>query len=244
MKALATAAAAAIAVCFPFAAFAQSAPPPPPLVDVPPPPPPLVDLPLQAPVVANVVTTESAPESPLDLDGYPSARRDEIWERYARRNVVSVNVLYPVSGAIVLGFTSSLSASSGGLPLGAFSIPVELERSMTRSWSVFGVVQPAVANRGSTSFSCAAGAGTRLYFAGNAPQGIWTGLEVDHVLGSRDVTARAEIGTNTVFDSGLTVSFGAGLGVTWAGDVVGGFTGMGVMQPAAGLRFSIGYSFV
>src|SRR5262249_14314997 len=153
------------------------------------------------------------------------------------------NLLYPVSGALVLGFASGLSASSGGSPLGAFSIPVELERSMNRSWSVFGVVQPAVSNWGSTAFSCTAGAGTRLYFVGNAPQGIWTGLEVDHMLGSKDVTARAELGTNVLFDNGLTVSFGAGLGVTWAGDVVGGFNGTGVLQPAAGLRFSIGYSF-
>jgi hypothetical protein len=219
-------AAAAIAVCLPFAALAQT-------------PPPLE--------LAPTVTASAAPDSPLDLGRYPSARRDEIWERYARKNQVSVNVLYPVGGAILLGVASSFWGSFGdGSAMGAISLPVEYERSMNRNLSLFGVVQPTFATgQGSSAFSCAVGAGTRLYFTGNAPQGFWTGLEVDHALGSQAFTMRAEAGTNTVFDNGLSVSFGGGLGLTWAGDVVNPATGLNInFFPAAGLRFSIGYLFV
>lgn len=226
-----TLAAAAIAVCLPFAALAQTAPP------LPPP-----DLSPETTVVAS----GTAPDSPLDLSKFPSAQRDEVWKRYARRNQLSVNVLYPVGGAILLGVASGLSSSFGGSSLGAISLPVEYERSMNRSWSLFGMVQPTVATgRDSTEFSCAVGAGTRLYFTGNAPQGFWTGLEVDHALGSQAVTARAEAGTNAVFDNGLTLSFGGGLGLTWANDVMNPLTGRNInFFPAAGLRFAIGYSFL
>lgn len=228
-----TLAAAAIAVCLPFAALAQTAPPLPP-----------IDL---APETTAVVATSAAPDSPLDLTKVPSAQRDEVWTRYARRNQVSVNVLYPVGGAILLGVASGLSSSfESGEAMGAISLPVEYERSMNRNYSLFGVVQPTVATgRGTTELSCAVGAGTRLFFSGNAPQGLWTGLEVDHALGSHAFTMRAEMGSNTVYENGLTVSFGAGLGLTYASDVLNPFTSKSIpFFPAAGLRLSIGYSFL
>jgi hypothetical protein len=236
-----TLAAAALAFALPLAALAQTAPPSPPLDYAPQ----VVQVaPASAP---TVIVEEVEPEGALDLSKYPSRQRDEVWNRYARRNQVSVNLLYPVGGAILLGVATGFWGSLGSSDaLGAVSLPVEYERSMNRNCSLFGVIQPTVATGlGSTELSVAVGAGTRLYLSGNAPQGFWTGLQVDHALGSHAFTTRAEIGSNTIFENGLTFSIGAGLGLTYASDVINPITGLNIpFFPAAGLRVSLGYAFI
>jgi hypothetical protein len=165
--------------------------------------------------------------------------------RDAPKNVISVNVLYPIGGMI---FTSVLAVPAAvigtDLPY-SISLPVEYERSISPGLSLFGVLMPtASGGAGSKSVTLGVGAGARAYYVGSAPRGLWTGVEVDGVVGVPAFTARIESGGNLLIANAITLSAGFGLGLTYAKEVHNLLINdTDVLLPAAGLRLSVGYAF-
>lgn len=191
-----------------------------------------------AAVIAPFTASAQTPplDGPLDLNAYPAAQRDELWERYARKNHFNVNVLYPVSGFLVSAMVSGVLTSVGLQGVGAISFPVEYERCLNRGMSVYGMVQPEQAFGGGESRSTLTlGAGARAYVMGNAPDGYWVGLHASTVLPVDAVTMRFEVGWNAIYPNHLTASFGMGAGLT--------YSSTGARLPAVGLRFTAGYVF-
>jgi len=214
--AAASAAAAVLALAVPGASLAQTAPPP-------------------------GTTGTGVQASPLNLEAVPPDQRDAVWEQSARKNVISVNILVPLTGIIVTATASNLGLGV----VGGLSLPVEYERSLNKGVSVFGILWPGLATLGgNTQFGLTLGAGARAYFSGNAPQGFWFGLEVDGAVTSLNVAGRAEAGVNWIFANNFTLSLGGGLGVAYATTVnpATGQTITGVI-PSLGLRFNLGYAF-
>ncbi len=236
MKFLAAIAAAAVSV--PFTAFAQT-PPPPPSVSLEAAPAPAPPAP-----VPELSTAVGPEDGPLDLNRYPSKQRDAIWDRYASKTNISVNILNPVGGAIWTAVLSSFTQAVSGQSLGAISLPIELERCLNRSTSVFGVLEPGWSTGGGESkLAFTLGAGARLYFGGNAPQGFWMGLHGAAALPLREVSTLIEAGGTWLFENHLTLSFGAGAGLSYASDVLLPFSNEHLyFFPTASLKFSVGYA--
>lgn len=200
-----------------------------------------VVLALAVPAAGLAQTTSAAPANPLNLETVPAEQRDAVWEQYAHKNVISLNILVPLTGIIVTATASNL----GFGVVGGIALPVEYERSLSKGMSVFGIVWPGVVTAaGNTSVGFGLGGGARAYFTGNAPQGFWLGLEVDGQFVSFSVGGRVEAGVNFLFANNLTLSLGGGLGVAYGQTInpVTGAVGLGVL-PSLGLRFNLGYAF-
>jgi hypothetical protein len=237
VKFLAAIAAAAV----PFTAFAQ-APPPPPTVSLEAAPAPTPPVPAPLPELTTALSPE---DGPLDLSRYPAKQRDAIWDRYASKTHVSVNLLNPVGGVIYTAVFSSFTQAVSGQNRGSISLPIELERCLNRSTSVFGVAEPGWwTNSGESNVAFTLGAGARMYFGGNAPQGFWMGLHAaGEVTKLREISTTIEAGGTWLFENHLTLSFGAGAGLSYASDVLLPFSNEHLyFFPTASIKFSVGYA--